>query len=218
MLNAIILIITSEVERGDFDDLCRYVSEEKYERIKRFHFFQDARNCLLGDILTRIEICRLTGLSNQQIMFSLNDYGKPYIVGITNIHYNISHSGKYIAFVVSDEPVGIDIELIKFADFAIAKRFFSYDEVKYIIVGESHLRFYEIWTMKESMLKLEGKGLSKSLDSFSVFDSNQQVKYTKVFHNKEAICHICSMKRMMPSIKIINIDSIIQVAKKNLQR
>ncbi len=206
MLEVVILTVIPELTQDEFDILLPLVSPEKQERIKRFNFFRDARNCLLGDVLSRVEICRTTGLSNKQLEFSNNTYGKPFLINNTRIHFNISHAGHYIACVVSDEPVGIDIELIKPMDIVIAERLFTPDETAYIIDNECEQRFYEVWTKKESHIKWEGKGLHIPLTSFNVFDSNgqEQLIYHKVFQNDEAICHVCSTDTGTPSLKQIN--------------
>jgi len=72
--------------------------------------------------------------------------------------------------VLDDQPVGIDIEHIKQIEIKIAKRFFAPDELVYVVSADDSLlaqRFYEIWTKKESRIKWEGRGLSKSLPGFS---------------------------------------------------
>jgi 4'-phosphopantetheinyl transferase len=184
------------------------VSQDKQERIKKFRFFQDARNCLLADMLVRMEILRATEFNNRQLEFSVNAYGKPFLINDPHIHYNISHTGNYIACAVANEPVGIDVELIKPADLKIAERFFTPDETKYIKAGDQSIRFYEVWTKKESFVKWEGKGLSNPLPSFSIFDSGEPERlfYHEIFHNEEAICHVCSTKESAPSIRIMNTE------------
>ena len=81
MFEAVILTVIPEFIPKDFDALLPLVSPDKQERIKQFHFFRDARNCLLGDILARVKICRFTNLSKRQIEFSVNEYGKPFVAG-----------------------------------------------------------------------------------------------------------------------------------------
>ena len=169
------------------------------------------RNCLLGDILTRAEICRFTNLSINQIDFAVNKYGKPFVVGKSRIQFNISHAGHYIACVIADEPVGIDIELIKQFDMKIAERFFTPDETAYIMDEQQATRFYEVWTKKESRIKWEGQGLYKRLPSFSIFESSVQERltYNNVFQNDEAVCHVCSTKTAPPLIRIIDTTEFI---------
>lgn len=181
MLKVVILSVTPELSLDDFDALLPLTSPEKRERIKKFHFKRDAQNCLLGDILVRIELCNTTGLTNKQLKFTVNEYGKPFLINCPGVHHNISHSGHYVACVVADEAVGIDIEIIKSADMKIAERFFARNEIEYINSGEQTRRFYEVWTKKESYIKREGKGLSIPLPSFNVFDQLHKLRITGCF-------------------------------------
>ena len=212
MFETVILYVELNHVQKDFDSLICLVSFEKQQRIKRFHFIQDAWNCLLGDIVARVELCRATGLSSKHLEFSTNTYGKPFLLNSPHIHFNISHAGNFIACAVADEPVGIDIELIKPIDMKIAERFFAPDEVAYIMDDDSTHRFYEVWTKKESRIKWEGKGLSIPLPSFSVFDKNRQgvPTYHFIFQNNDAICHVCSAKQTLPSVRFMDAASFIK--------
>ncbi|MCL2261936.1 MAG: 4'-phosphopantetheinyl transferase superfamily protein [Defluviitaleaceae bacterium] len=214
MLEITILKINPDLEQFDFDTLMKYIAKEKRTRISKFHFFKDARNCLLADILARIEICRITGQINDQLHFQTNEYGKPYLVSKHNIYFNVSHAGNYVSCAASDEPVGIDIEVIKPFDIKIAERFFTADEITYIKNGETatmESRFYEVWTKKESRIKLEGKGLHIPLTSFSIFQPYglEIPKYYEVLRNEEAICHVCTSKASNLIVKTIDTTAII---------
>ena len=213
MFEAAILIVTPELAQSEFDALLPLVSPKKQERLKSFKFFRDARNCLLGDLLARVEINRVAGLDAWKLEFTTNAYGKPLLVGRPRIHFNISHAGDYIACAVANEPVGIDVEVIKDTDLKIAERFFAVDEMTYVTDGDSTRRFYEIWTKKESHIKWEGKGLHKSLPSFSVFESSVQELpciYHEIFVDDEAICHVCSTKSTPPSVRTIAAFELMQ--------
>ncbi|MDR0491893.1 MAG: 4'-phosphopantetheinyl transferase superfamily protein [Oscillospiraceae bacterium] len=202
MLKVTILTVAPELTQTEFDTLLPLVSKEKQERLKRFRFFRDAQNSLLGDVLARIEICRVTGLNNNELVFSANEYGKPFLTNNTRLHFNISHTENYVACAIGHEPVGIDIERIKRADVKIAERFFAPDETAYIM--ESSCRFFEVWTKKESRIKWEGKGLSKPLPSFSVFDSAEleKLNYYEVFRSDDVICHVCSSVKEQPNVEV----------------
>lgn len=192
MLDVTVLINTQTLTRHNFNTLMNYVSFDKQQRIKQFYFEQDAYNCLLSDVLVRMEICRISNLTNNQLEFSTNKYGKPFLKNYPNIHYNISHTKNYIACVISDEPVGIDIEFIQPIELNIIKSFFTFDEVHYIMNSNDSInRFFEIWTKKESLIKFEGKGLHQSLLSFSVLDSIEDIIYYLVFNDGKAISHHC---------------------------
>ena len=205
MFEITILNIITNLTQYEFNTLMHLVSKEKQDRISKFHFLRDAQNCLLGDVLTRIEICRRTDLINKQLEFSTNEYGKPFLINDPHIHFNISHAGNCVAFAIADVPVGIDIEIIKPIDLKIAERFFTPDEIEYILSGDQIQRFYEVWTKKESYIKYDGKGLRTPLPSFSVFEPcEQRIAYQGVFQNVESICHVCSKKKRNPTIDIMD--------------
>ena len=213
MFEVSILTTTTGLTQNEFDTLLHFVSPEKQKRIKQFILFQDAQNCLLGDILVRVAICHFTELNMQQLEFAVNPYGKPFLINDPHIHFNISHAGYYVTCVVANEPVGIDIEIIKPIELRIAERFFTSEEVAYIMSSEHMKRFYEIWTKKESRIKLEGKGLLKSLSSFSVLESNQYERfaYHNILNNNEATCYVCSTKQAAPLVRTWSIDKILSL-------
>jgi len=206
MLSVVVLDTIPSLTQPEFDSLLQLVQVEKQARIKRFRFLRDAHNCLLGDVLARAEICRIAGLSNEQLVFSANAHGKPCLTNNPGIHFNISHSGHYVACATSDEPVGVDVEVFKPIDLALAVRFFTPNEVAYIRSGDQTCRFFEVWTKKESRIKREGKGLSMPLPSFDVLQEEGQESffYHKVFQNSEAMCHVCSGESSSPSLRVID--------------
>ena len=89
----------------------------------------------------------------------------------------MSHSGDWVVFAFAKKEVGIDIEKIKKINYRIAERFFSTEE--FLSLNEKSGKekqeyFFDLWTMKESYLKLIGTGLTRSLDSFTIFHKNNR--------------------------------------------
>lgn len=211
MFEIIIFKIETELAQHELESLMDFISLNKQKRIKQLHSIQNVRNSLLGDALARTMICRVTGLSNEQLEFTTNAYGKPLFVNNPNIHFNISHSGNFITCALDDEPVGIDIERIRPIELRIAERFFLAEEKKYVMEKDSNNRFFEVWTKKESRIKWEGKGLNR-LRSFCVFNKNEPntLSYHCVLRDSNIICHACSSKKTKPSIKIIDLASLIK--------
>lgn len=214
-LKVTILTVESYLGKGEFNALLPLVSVTKQDRISRFRFVEDAQNTLLGDVLARVELCAITGLDNNQLIFSVNEYGKPFLTNVANVHYNISHSGRYIVCALSSSPVGVDVELIKPIDLRIAKRFFTQEESEYIVEpedGNEFERFFQVWTMKESYIKKGGMGLSKPLRSFSVFNTltDNPHYYHLVYKNNEAISYICTSISEVPVVKITSITDLLE--------
>lgn len=97
---------------------------------------------------------------------SFNEYDKPLV---DNLYFNLSHSKDYVICVISDKQVGCDIEKIKKANKKLAERFFNRDELLFLNNSNNYdLDFYRLWTIKESYIKMLGKGLSIPLNSFRV--------------------------------------------------
>ena len=178
MVETYFLKVDRNIETEEFDFLLSHVSEEKKERISRFHMFEDAQRTLIGDVLARYAICNRLGIKNNDLVFGTNEYGKPILLGQNGIHFNISHSGNWVVCAVDDNTVGIDVEVIKPIDFKIAESFFSRNEYISLINQQEDIKlkyFYMIWTLKESYIKTEGKGLSIQLNSFAIRIRNNDI-------------------------------------------
>lgn len=153
------------------------LSPERQADVDRKRFENDKKLSAGAGLLLRYAF-KNAEISEDFPVIEKNLFGKPYLRDYPDIHFNISHSGKYVFLAVSDKEVGCDVEEIKpFRDFnssrlAIAEHFFSEGEVRAINgtpeLSEKNLLFYKIWTMKESFIKAKGGGLSIPLDSFDV--------------------------------------------------
>jgi len=161
-----------------YERMLSYVSVEKRDRVKRFFRREDAERALIADVLIRSIICHKTNLNNSELRFEKDKYGKPFLKYLPNFHFNLSHSGEWIACAISDYAVGVDIEKVKPIDFGIAERFFSneeYDELMSKRDEEQLSFFYDLWTLKESYIKAVGRGLHLPLDEFALIFKNGSV-------------------------------------------
>lgn len=139
------------------------------------------------------------------------DNGKPYI-DKSGIYVSISHSDKLCAAAVSDGELGVDIERIKHDRttdrlIRLSHRFFTAGEHEYVLADPS-VRFWEIWTAKESFIKFTGEGLIRPLNSFSVFDV--AVNYNRFVYSDWAGC-ICSREAAQIKPLFVNIDEISNI-------
>jgi len=131
----------------------------------------DFQRSLLGEHLARIVLSDHINIEVNEISFQKSIKGKPYLADHPNIHFNISHSGDWVVVAFSDKDVGVDIEKIRPPQYRVAALFFSPIELKRLnsfTDREKEHYFFDLWTLKESFLKLQGKGLTRSLGSFTV--------------------------------------------------
>lgn len=224
MVDAYILKIDKVLAKEEFARLLNCVSGEKRERILRFHRSEDAQRTLLGDILSRYALCKRFNLQNKDLVFGVNEYGKPLLPGFQDVHFNISHSGPWVACAVDDKPVGIDVEIIKPMDFKIAERFFSKDEYHSLMTQPEAMKlnyFYRLWTLKESYIKAEGKGLSIPLDSFSISigrDSitavadgeTREYRFFQSFLEDTSVYAICTSDRDPIEKNFLNVEGFLE--------
>jgi 4'-phosphopantetheinyl transferase len=88
-----------------------------------------------------------------------DDRGAPLPFG--DIHWSLSHKETYVAAVVAQGPVGIDIERVKPCSDALYRKTGSDEE--WALGGaepDDHL-FFRYWTAKEAVLKTTGAGFSE---------------------------------------------------------
>ncbi len=86
-------------------------------------------------------------------------YKKPRYEG--KPEFNLSHAGDYAVLATSPAPVGVDIEQIREEDIlSLGKGFLT--EPEYLLLeqaGDKCALFFDLWTRKESYLKMLGAGL-----------------------------------------------------------
>lgn len=93
--------------------------------------------------------------------------GKPYFDNYP-YYFSLSHSGGYVACVLSEEEIGLDIQQQRLCNVqAFARRFFSEEEqvrLEQKSPGRERLQlFYELWCCKEAYGKLTGEGIAGGL-------------------------------------------------------
>jgi len=166
---AIRLNFQEKIDSTVFEHLLNCVGKEKKERLLRFYRMEDTLRGLFADLLSRHMIMQRTGMNNRDISFITNEYGKPFLKGREDMQFNLSHSGVWVVGATDERPVGIDIERIQDIDLDISKNYFSPDEhTDLMSKPDKYDYFFTLWALKESYIKIIGKGLSHPLDAFSI--------------------------------------------------
>lgn len=90
-----------------------------------------------------------------------NRFGKPYFPHLPGFYFNISHAGDWVVCAFSIEmETGIDIEQVRPVDLNDFREFIPLDQWESIRNDTTYVTFYRYWTLLESVLKADGKGLS----------------------------------------------------------
>ena len=82
----------------------------------------------------------------------------------STLHFNLSHCKKAVACVLSERPVGVDVETIGRYSESLARHVLSPDEFDLVSSSPTpQIPFIRLWTQKEAVLKLRGTGISEGL-------------------------------------------------------
>lgn len=176
----------SSLDEGDIPSLLSKVTDERKQKALKFHFKEDQIRSLCSEILLRNCLMDEFDISLKDYRILYNDFHKPYLEGLNQIHFNISHSGDKVALVISTSNCGIDVEQIRPIDLSITNRFFTLEEQKNINNAlDSQSEFYNFWVLKEAYIKAIGEGLYCSLDSFKIVLNGENAKLE--FSKKELL-------------------------------
>ena len=110
------------------------------------------------------EVLRMLGLQElPEVRFDPG--GKPFFTD-SPLHFSLSHSGKLAAVLISDEACGVDIELVRPE---VAERL----RVRCLSDAERarSCDFFELWTKKECIAKLDGSGMTAHPGNIDTLDA-----------------------------------------------
>ena len=132
---------------------------------------RSSRNESLGAACLLDQCLRTLGLREAEMCYRFGAAGKPAFANRPELHFSLSHSGGMAAAVLSDRPVGCDVQQLTKADPEIARRRFAAEECEYIFSAdprEQRERFFRLWALKESYAKATGEGLQLPLNAYAV--------------------------------------------------
>lgn len=137
------------------------MTEHRKKKIDSFCFLKDKKLSLGAGILLREVFIREKILLNDaDIYYNKNE--KPYIKVKKDFYFNISHSGKYAVCAVSNRNIGVDIEKWQHFEEGVIEYIYLSDEIKSAALypGSPERYYTKLWTIKESVMKYYGTGLS----------------------------------------------------------
>lgn len=133
--------------------------EERAEKAKHYRFDIDKKMSVISYLLLLYALRENYGINVPKM--SYGRYGKPYLTDYPDIYFNISHCPKGCVCAVSDKEIGVDIQDIRPFSWDIAKRVCCENELKMLEHADDRaMVFTKIWSMKESYVKMTGKGIA----------------------------------------------------------
>lgn len=156
---------------AEYEKWFSLMTEDKQGRVSRYKELTRRKCSVAGEKLVKEYIGKDLNIAPESLEILSDENGKPFMKDC-EIHFNISHCENILAYAFSDEEIGIDIEKIRPISLSVAKRFFSFDEQKYVFgraLNECNSensdtpkileRFYRIYTIKEALCKKSGIGI-----------------------------------------------------------
>ena len=172
-----ITLVREVIWAFDLQAALKEISEQRREQALKFKYEQGQRLCVLAYLLLKQALREGYGITENPV-FEYNEHGKPSIVGHSEIYFNLSHCKEAAICVVSNQPVGVDVEGIREYRESLVNYTMNDEEITLIKSAENHAAaFIRLWTMKEATTKLIGTGISN--DMKTVLDPTKY-KYTTV--------------------------------------
>ena len=136
----------------------------RQKKVMRYRQEADRARCVLGELLLRFARKRASqGFCEP----TLDEYGKPHL---PDAYFSLSHSGNVVVLAYGDKEVGVDVEQRQ-DHIEECMHVLSVGEQMAICTAPEELkqeRFIQLWTLKESYLKMLGTGFLVDPSSISI--------------------------------------------------
>lgn len=139
--------------------------------------------------------------------------GKPFFQN-SDLYFNISNTKNIITLAIGSERVGVDVEKLREPRKIIYQRVFAENEIQSIEDSNNKVsQFTQLWTRKESVVKLFGGGISMGLTTFSALEDCVQAFKNEVIIQKvlipNYICHLSTYQKVNLEVKAIDPRDLI---------
>ena len=128
------------------------MDETRRRRVADIAGEDDRKRTVAGELLARQMLAARLGCPEKDVPLSWDELGKPSVER-EGVYVSVSHSGAWAVCVTADAPVGVDVEVVRSAQEKFMRRVCSQQE---------------IWTAKEALFKLTGKGPLLKLSRFAL--------------------------------------------------
>ncbi len=154
------------------------LSPAERARHDRFLFERDRHTFRVAHALLRSVLTRYLDVAPAALAFDEGPHGRPEVRsahGPRPLRFSLSHTTGHVACAVTSRAdCGIDVEDLERhgprVDTDVSSRFSRWEAegLDSLPAAARRERFFALWTLKESVLKATGEGLSRPLDSFAL--------------------------------------------------
>ena len=157
------IYLNDDIANFDWQAALPLLSYQRRELCLKFKHEQGRKTCAAAYLLLCEGLREEYGISEKPV-FEYGEHGKPSIVGHPEIFFNMSHCREAAICVLSNKPVGVDIESIRPYNESLARYTMSDEEMALIESAERRdVEFIRLWTLKEAVLKCSGEGIRNDM-------------------------------------------------------
>jgi 4'-phosphopantetheinyl transferase len=165
------------------------LSPDEHAHAQRLRFRDNARDYAVAHALLRRELSRGSTTAPSAWSFERGAHGKPFLAGhgAAAPSFSLSHTRGMVACALAppEVAVGIDVEANQrdLDSARLAERFFAPPEVAALAALPARARqerFYDLWTVKEAVVKAVGLALPPALSHVAVeIRSDDDIELTR---------------------------------------
>jgi len=149
------------LNEAQFELALKKMSIERQQKCLRYKFVDDRRRMAFGEELLRKLISEEYGVDESDILITNLPSGKPVAeVKGNEVFVSLTHSGNFVACALSNNPVGIDLEVKRDFNPRVLKALCDAEREFVAKSKDEAIAFLKIWTAKEAYLKMTGEGLA----------------------------------------------------------
>jgi 4'-phosphopantetheinyl transferase len=157
------------------DSATHPLSSDEFLQATKFQSALHRRSYLAAHVALRAILAKCTQVPAADLEFSRSETGKPMLLNVSHISFNLSHSHQYalVAVAPGAVEVGIDIERVAarsgtdaWARVMLGQR--AYSRLTEVPDTRRLAYLYQMWVRKEAVAKAIGLGLSVSLERLPV--------------------------------------------------
>ena len=157
------IYLNDDLETFDWQAALPLLSEQRRQQCLKFKHELGRKTCAAAYLLLRQGLRQEYGIDEPPV-FEYGEHGKPAIAGHPEICFNMSHCREAALCVLSDRPVGADVESIRRYSESLARYTMNDREVQLILKARRpEVEFTRLWTLKEAVVKRSGEGIRNDM-------------------------------------------------------
>lgn len=210
MIDIFYTTFNEELSQHVLNNYIALLPDDMAIRNSKYRRWQDRHAHLLGKLLLLEGFKKYNIPSKMLGYIEYNDYARPFLKG--NIDFNISHSGKFVLCSIGKNVrFGVDIEECVNINFNDFRNVMTEQQWRVIKNSPNPLKtFFKFWTVKESVIKADSRGLSIPLLDIHVNNNivyyNNHKWYLNEINLSDNYCACLACNKSDVSVNLYEVD------------